>query len=427
MTTRSLVAAALAATAFVRAEAQTTTTIPSIPITFSGEIRQRSDWDRPDGATSDLASYLRTRLGLSISPAANTRLFVQLQDSRVLGAEANTTSTAPDVFDLHQGYLELTGGSRVHVTARAGRQEMVFGNERLVGAANWTQNGRSFDGVSVSAAPAAGDRWSTALFAATLEENGRRFAPATSTTTPTRSPDHLTVGAFAQRALGRANLDATLLMDRGGHFRTFVGSDRTTIDARIRVPDLAWLRWELEGAYQTGRQNFVPASGDAAKQTVGAWFAGARVGTRTSPSSKAGVTAGVDILSGDRTATDGTYGAFNTMYATNHPFYGLMDLFLDPAAKTRDAGLVDVLATGSLKISNAVTARAEAHRFTRQVNADGTVGWEGDVVLPYRVNQTASIEAGASVFRAGHDALALGLGSSGQRHDWLYLQLRVGF
>ena len=64
-------AALCAATAVLpsRSRAQSTTSGPS-PVTFSGEVRQRSDWDRPSDASADFATYLRARLGLRATPAA---------------------------------------------------------------------------------------------------------------------------------------------------------------------------------------------------------------------------------------------------------------------------------------------------------------------------------------------------------------------
>lgn len=84
-----------------------------------------------------------------------------------------------------------------------------------------------------------------------------------------------------------------------------------------------------------------------------------------------------------------------------------MDLFTDPAAKTRDAGLIDALTSASWRATEALGARAELHRFTRATATDCTLGWETDVVLPYRFGSAASIEAGYSAFRAAGDAAAM--------------------
>ncbi|HEX7979775.1 MAG TPA: alginate export family protein, partial [Gemmatimonadaceae bacterium] len=166
----------------------------SLPITFTGEVRSRSEWDAPGGpAAADLFSMLRTRFGARVEPTAGVSVVLQLQDSRVLGTETNSrVASTVDQFDLHQGYLQLAGAWRASDLAlRAGRQEIIFGNERLVGASNWTNSGRTFDGVRALATakgPGGADRWSATAFAAIMEENGRRFGGVTAGS-PTL-PDH---------------------------------------------------------------------------------------------------------------------------------------------------------------------------------------------------------------------------------------------
>ena len=96
----------------------------SIPVTFFGEIRARSEWDRPGGPlAADLYTYLRTRLGLRVTPVEGVRIVLQLQDSRAYGVNISTAASNPDIFDLHQGYVDLsTTWRRTDVTARIGRQ-----------------------------------------------------------------------------------------------------------------------------------------------------------------------------------------------------------------------------------------------------------------------------------------------------------------
>ena len=119
----------------VPSNAQTATV--NIPVSIFGEVRARGEWDQPGGSLhANMYTYLRSRLGVRAEPAKGVRLVAQLQDSRVFGAEPNTTASNPDAFELHQGYLELATDWRARdVAVRVGRQEVVFGNERLVGAA----------------------------------------------------------------------------------------------------------------------------------------------------------------------------------------------------------------------------------------------------------------------------------------------------
>jgi hypothetical protein len=411
----------------------------SLPITFFGEVRSRSEWDRPDGpATADAFTYLRSRVGARIDPTPGTHVVLQLQDSRVLGAEGSRSTTATERLELHQGYVELSAPWRdVRVAVRAGRQEIALGNERLVGAVGWSNVGRSFDGARLLLSPRGAEPgaepWSATAYAATVEERGRHFG---ATAAAAELPDHAVAGLYAARALSRgAILESTLLYDAGADFRAYRDAHRATLNARLRVPRVLGVRAELEGAVQVGRQRFAGDSANVRAQDVRAWLLGARVGTPVTAAGadigRASAMVGVDVLSGDASPIDGRYGAFGTMYATNHPFYGLMDLVGDPSATTKERGLVDALATGSATITRAVALRAELHRFAL---ATGTgsgsgrdLGWEADLTLPVRLTPTAGVGLGYSAFRAGAAASSAGLGTTGALRHWAYLQLRAGF
>jgi hypothetical protein len=306
---------------------------------------------------------------------------------------------------------------------RAGRQEIALGNERLVGAVNWSNTGRTFDGARVLLAPAgAAPRWTATAFAATVEERGARAAAAT------RAADHALAGVHATRALGDAALDVTLLHDVGGHYRAYDDARRTTLDARLRTGRVLGVGAELEGAVQVGRQRAL-ATADVPEhaQAVRAWLAGARLATAPLGARRAVATVGVDALSGDASPADGRYTAFATMYASNHAFYGLMDLVGEPAASTRERGLVDAFATASVQLHPAAALRAELHRLATAAGDDRLLGWEADLALPVRVGATAGLELGLAAFRAAPGASAVGLCADGRTHARGYLQLRAGF
>jgi hypothetical protein len=401
----------------------------SIPVTFTGEVRSRTEWDAPGGAAAaDLFSMLRTRFAARVEPTAAVSLVLQLQDSRVLGTETNSrVASTVDQFDLHQGYLQLSAAWRASdVALRAGRQEIVLGNERLVGAGNWTNTGRTFDGVRALASAKGSrgaDRWSATAFAAIMEENGRRFG-GVAAGAPTL-PDHFVAGASLTRgAPQKLGVDVTLLYDGGAQYRSFANADRTTLDARLRAPIPAGLRLELEGAAQTGTQSFVDASGIASGQSVRAWLLGARLARNVS---RAALTLGIDALSGDAAPKDGRYTAFSTMFATNHPYYGLIDVIADPAATTKERGLHDAFGSVAVNVSSAFAPRLELHRFTLAAGADRALGLESDLVAPIKLPANTSLELGLSLFRNGTAAPAVALGDPGTTRRWLYAQLRAGF
>ncbi len=402
-----------------------TTSLP--PLRFTGEVRVRSELDAPDALASDGFTYLRTRIGVRADPAPGATVFLQLQDSRVLGTEGNSVSATTDVFDLHQGYVQLSGETGGHLLAlRAGRQEIALGNERLVGSVNWSNTGRSFDGVLATLAPqargSAAAPWTLTAFGAVVDEHGRRFGGSTPAS---GYADHSLLGAFLTTGPGANAADVTLLYDDGMRYRSFADAKRMTLDLHVRR-QLASVRVELEGATQAGNQRALLADTTTfIAQQVRAWLLGARVGATVAR--RGDMTLGVDVLSGDDTPADASYTAFSTMFATNHPYYGLIDIIGDPAASTKDRGLVDAFALGAWTVGDTFTPRVELHRFSLERSRRAILATEADLVAPVRLTSASAVELGYSVFRPGASAAAVGLGASGAVRQWLYLQLRAGF
>lgn len=403
-----------------------------IPFVITGEVRTRSEWDSPGGDLhADMFTYLRARFGVRADISPTTHLVIQGQDSRVFGAESNTTSTNPDIFDLHQGYLELgTTWRKIRGVARLGRQEIAIGNERIVGAANWTNTGRSFDALRVtvtSASAKAGvESWSATAFAATVDEHGRHFAAAG--TTVDDDADHAAIGMFVTRPGKLASIDLTALYDDDGKYRKFEHANRSTFDMHARTDSKRILSLELEGALQVGHQQVAKTTDDAAiPQQIHSWLASARLVRAALPTRKFSAMIGVDALSGDNNATDDTYSAFNTMYATNHGYYGLLDLLPDPTGKVTDRGFTDMFATASAVLNSRASGKVELHQYAAQTGDRSPMGIEGDIVIPVKLSAYSSFDAGYALFRAAEGAPGAGLGAKGSFKQWMFLQVRVGF
>ena len=73
---------------------------------------------------------------------------VQAQDARVEGRNGPIAG-APfrDQFDLRLAHADIGNVERSQVAVRVGRQELAFGDQRLVGHVNWLNTARSFDAV----------------------------------------------------------------------------------------------------------------------------------------------------------------------------------------------------------------------------------------------------------------------------------------
>jgi hypothetical protein len=121
---------------------------------FNGEYRMRLEGIsgsafQPDA--DDAYALSRVRLNLTVAPQPWLRAVFQAQDAQVMGR--NPKPDGPpfeDTFDLRQAYVEMGHREGNTFELRVGRQELVFGEQRLVGHVSWLNTARSFDAVRVA-------------------------------------------------------------------------------------------------------------------------------------------------------------------------------------------------------------------------------------------------------------------------------------
>jgi hypothetical protein len=341
-----------------------------------GQFRLRFEADgRTAGIDPDLAVLSRVRVGGGVLLADWIDVYAQLQDSRAWGTERNTlTDGSADALDLHQGFAVL--GSGPGFKAKLGRQEVVLGDERLVGAVGWTNTGRAFDGARLSGSAGQFD-WS-AFWMNVQERDSTLAIGLNPQLNQGVNDDGWLIGGFGSTALGDVNAELTFLVDRYA-----ITEESYTTNLRVhRGP--SGLLIDASGAYQTGPDRE-------------AWFASARLGWAFDRISMAGQ---LDYLSGDPDPDDGETKAFNTLYATNHKFYGYMDYFLALPAQLDQAGLVDAALRGSWAAGDDVTVRLDLHRFWTAEERFGEteLGTETDLVGIWHILPAANLAAGGGLF-----------------------------
>ena len=294
----------------------------------------RARWRRQPPTCSRCCALASARASI---PRAAFPSSLQLQDSRVLGTEGNRVSSTVDVFDLHQGYLQLVAPWRgSEIGLRAGRQEIALGNERLVGAVNWSNTGRTFDGARVMLAPpgpAGADRWSVTAFAAVMEENGRRFGArghdggARARSSRVRRVRQPRRAGEAREPTSRCSTTAARAT---APTPTRIARRRTRASARrCRSPSASSSKVRC-------RRGAVVRAGDLAQRPD-------RASARGSPGARVCPRARTRRRHrrrrpavGRRLADRWRYSAFGTMFGTNHPFYGLLDV--DRRSRRDDEG-----------------------------------------------------------------------------------------
>jgi hypothetical protein len=344
-----------------------------------GQLRPRTEL-RTTPLRTDGFTAMRARVGMrgSIAPAA--RAVVEFQDVRMWGDELNTMSN-PDRIEMHQGYLEL--GHPEKFAGRIGRQEVSYGDERLIGAADWTTQGRAFDGAR---AMLQRGRTSADIF----------FYQIGDAADPAVKLSEQFAGVYAtQRAFDMAQLELYVMQNR---LHATADTRQTTAGTRISGTH-GFFSYRIEAASQRGTR----ASAD-----LDAYLATGRA-TVTLPGRSTDVTLWYDYLSGDNDPADGTIHTFETLFGTNHKFYGTADIFTNIPLHTGGRGLQDMALKVGVRASARVNAGADMHMF-RVANGDGLastdLGRELDTSVTVRLAPKLMLNGGASWYGAG-DAMPL--------------------
>ncbi len=371
---------------------------------------------------------LRLRIGVDFTWKKEVRIFAQIQDSRTAGEEASTTSNEENL-DLHQGYAELTPAEWRGVSLRAGRQEWVYGEERLLGNLNWDNVGRAFDGLRV--------RWDRGIL--TLDGLAARIS---SDTTPVITPE-ITPPETGSRATTGSDLygiyshwKVSDLFEIDGYWIEFADNEiapgeaagtsgSTTIDAfGVRAKRTGRFDVVFEGTAERGE-----ASGDdlsaMAAAIPGGWTLGEGVKTR--------LFAGYDYATGDEDPTDGEREEFFNFFPTNHPHYGYADLFgwrnlespyLGVSVKRgKHFGLIKghifelESEAGAWK-----SAGGDVLGFDPAGDSGSRVGQEVDLLYRYAWKEKLAVEAGYARFDPGEFAEAT---RGGDTSHWGYLMLTI--
>lgn len=184
--------------------------------------------------------------------------------------------------------------------------------------------------------------------------------------------------------------------------------------------------YTLEAIFQTGNIQTVVGR---PLTSISAYLLAAEAGYRAG-STRFG--AGHTRLSGDGNPADGTSHTFNTLFATNHKFYGFMDYFPRLSGSN---GLQDVILSVTSSIGRSLRIRVDGRRFLATESSPGvstSFGQEIDLVLSYdgqfgrgsRTLDGFKLSAGASMFIPG-DRLEQTLGTDPT--CWLYLTSMVSF
>ena len=294
----------------------------SVWLSLGGQVRERAEYFRhylfgaskPEDTDAYLLSRFRLSADLHVTPYF--RMFVEGKSSFSLDRDLveGRTPAYVDEFDLQNGFadLMLPLGETASLTLRGGRQELLFGAQRLVGVSDFTNVRRTFDGGQ--GIIRIGD-WNISPFWAELVVVDKyKFNDSTS--------DNKLFGIYSTGPLRfvPVNLDVYWLSaDNAGV--TINGTSgrerRQTLGARTwgKIGQ-THLDFEVEGAGQFGT---------VGRGNIAAGMLTTNLGyTLAVPGLSPRVYVEFDYASGDG-KPGGSVGTFNQLYPTAHSYLGYID------------------------------------------------------------------------------------------------------
>ena len=328
-----------------------------------------------------------------------------------------------DTFEVQQAFLDYTIdlGDSSSITLRPGRQELLFGKQRIVSPLPWGNTLRHWQGVSTIIDV---QDWNINAFYT-------EFLPVDKTQ-PNTTQDIEFWGAYATTPLasGALTFDAYGLNLRrpGASFNgTFGVEDRWTLGARLGgQPTGGNLDFDVESAYQLGQ---------VGEQDISAYMLASELGYRfASVAWKPRVWVGADIASGDDGA-GGKLGTFNQLFPLGHAYLGYADMVGRQNSVDLSVGLALSLRTNlSLAVSmHSFRLENESDAFYSAgggvVVPGGTsdskdLGEELDLTLKFNAQRHASLLVGYSHFYAGEV-----LADAGSKNDidFVYVSLQYAW
>lgn len=289
------------------------------PIEAGIELRWRPElrdnFDLKPADDFDGFSGLRIRLNLTARPHRVFSFFVQAQESEAFRTRGDKIIHDWDT-NLHQAYFDWKIGGSEHWELRGGRQELIYGEERLVGAFGWDTVGRSFDAARLRQKHGA---WSNDFFWGRMVDVRRNGAPARA------AGQDLSGGYFSHarpNSPSRTEFYGLFLRDglrtRGEIVTNPLQTTRifTLGLRRVFQPKQGW-RYSIENAWQFGERG--PDTHRAAMLILSAGYAWA---SKLKPR----LQFEYNFATGDNSPADGASREFNNLFPTNHIYYGYMDL-----------------------------------------------------------------------------------------------------
>ncbi len=286
---------------------------------FGGEYRLR-DHHEHHLRFSDLSGrnddflLQRTRLYANAEYAGWLRLYAEAIDATSAYENYPPRTIEENRFDalnLFADALLLADGDS-KLWARVGRQELLYGEQRLISPLDWANTRRTFDGAKVFYRSTTWDAdafWVRPVPFAQHQMNDHNFDR------PDQSQEFM--GLYTTYKGRKNHVHDYYFLRLAEYDGQPVNFDVSLFGTRWKAKSGSWL-WEFEGAYQFGSHDIERQSAGFATFGLGHEFCHIPW--------KPTLWAYYDWASGDRDPGDGVHGTFNQLFPLGHKYFGFADL-----------------------------------------------------------------------------------------------------
>ena len=329
---------------------------------------------------------LRTRFHADLWYKDKVRLFAEGIDARAFGSELPPLVTDRNHADILNLFTDIKVASVNNgpVYVRVGRQEMLYGSQRLISTLDWVNTRRTFQGVKAFWRTPTWDVDAFWMRPMVIEKGNvdnwdtqQNFYGLWATNKP--KPGHLIDLYFLSldnnRNLSSANVLAGNILQGNSNLHTLGGRFAGNFDN---------LLYELEGMYQFGQRSNLDISAFAVASGVGY-----RLPLPMNPQAWIRY----DFASGDSKSNDGRSNTFNQLFPFGHYYMGFLD-------RVGRQNIHDINAQFTLHPMPWVTFISQYHRFYLANNTDYLYNAAGLATMRDPTGQSGSHVGDEIDFRA---------------------------
>ncbi len=389
---------------------------------MEGEFRPRSEYRNGyrimKTADVEPAFFISQRARLSLRYQTELyKIKLSGQDVRVWG-EVEQLGDTPNV-NVHEAWAEVKVADASAI--KMGRQELIYDDQRLLGSVNWTQQGRSHDALVLKLRKGDGRL--------SLDLGGAYNQEAQNLLGNTYTLKNYKVLTYIWLQKKWENFQASFIGITDGF-------ERPSGSVKFRYTYGTHLQYRLNGIHTTGTV-YLQSGDDATRENIRAYMYAVKAGYELDAFH---LSAGYDYLSGGGADDPNPRRhAFNTLYATNHKFYGHMDYFLNVPADSRFGGLQDLYVQAVYKRGSASNISLTYHYFAlAEAAVNPTVpgeilekglGSEIDFSLAHSFSSDISLKVGYSLLSpSGSMETLRGVDADGlQSWAWVMLSIHPQF